>query len=138
VRRLVEVTLIHKSDISFNLLKPKTSLDDMQEIYNIKKPMNHGEMYIYQDNIYFYNGLNWYKANIYDIKEIKSLTHEKQILIHFINYDLLISCDDFSHLQALRDFLNLYHDHPHKHKDESFKDDLATSSDRSEGIGGLK
>jgi hypothetical protein len=96
--------------------------------------MNQGEMYIYQDKIYFFNGKNWYKANIYDIKEIKSLTHEKQILIHFINYDLLISCEDFSHLLALRDFINMYHDQ----NDESFKDGLATSSDRSEGIGGLK
>jgi hypothetical protein len=132
VRRLVEVTLIHKSDISFNVLRPKSRLEDIQEIYNIKEPMNQGEMYIYQDKIYFYNGENWYRANIYDIREIKSLTHEKQILIHFINYDLLISCDDFSHLLALRDFLNMYQ------VDKSLEDGLVTKSDRSEGIGGLK
>jgi hypothetical protein len=128
VRKLAEVRLIHKSDIFFDVLEPMTyNLDLDNEPDDL---IHKGEMYIYQKQIYLFNGLNWYKANIDDIKEIKSLTRQKRMLIHFLNYDLLLSCNEYSHLMALRDFLNLYQEV------NLIEDDIILSG--SETLGGLK
>ena len=42
------------------------------------------------------------------IKDIKSISNLKKILIHFNNYDLLLFSKDYSHLLALRDYLYLF------------------------------
>ena len=69
--------------------------------------MHHGEIYIYLNQIYLFDGNHWYRANIDDIKEIQAIAVQKQILIHFWNFDLILYCKDYSHLMALRDFLYL-------------------------------
>ncbi len=92
--------------------------------------MHRGEMYIYQNKIYLFNGRNWYKARIDDITEIKSISNQKQILIHFLNYDLMIYSNDYSHLLALRDFLTLFK------KREAFDDDPLM--DQSDARGGYR
>ena len=102
---LTTVNLIHKSDVDFDVLEP---LIDNQSVTIIGKDlMHHGEIFIYQDLIFLFDGARWYKANIQEIKSIKSISQKKQILIQFTDFDLVISCKDYSHLLALRDFLYL-------------------------------
>ncbi|WP_455393147.1 hypothetical protein [[Eubacterium] cellulosolvens] len=99
------VSLIHKSDVSFDVLEPIMNPDKIKQ-----KPMHlthHGEIYIYLNDIFLFDGNKWYRANISDIKEIKSFSNKRRILIHFSNFDLIISCADYTHLLALRDFLFL-------------------------------
>jgi hypothetical protein len=105
VRKLTEVNLIHKSDVYFDVVEP--TLDEHILISEPRKNMHHGEIYIYQNQIYLYDGRHWYKANISDIKDIKSLANHKQILIKFWNFDLVLTCNEYPHLLALRDFLFL-------------------------------
>jgi hypothetical protein len=69
--------------------------------------MHHGDIYIYLNRIYLYDDKRWYKANIQDIKEIKTILPKKQILIQFWNFDIVLCTQKYSHLLALRDFLNL-------------------------------
>jgi hypothetical protein len=101
---LTEINLIHKSDVDFevfdSMLNEKTKSQS-------KPLLHHGEIYIYQKEIFLYDGLKWYKAEIQDIKGIRSMAHDKKILIKFWDFDLMLSCKDYSHLLALRDFLFL-------------------------------
>ncbi len=105
MRKLTEVNLIHKSDVYFDVFEP--ILDEQTLINESRKKMHHGEIYIYQNQIYLFDGKNWYKANISDIKDIRSLSNHKQILIKFWNFDLVLTCSEYPHLLALRDFLFL-------------------------------
>lgn len=102
---LTEVSLIHKSDVYFDVLDPMMN-DDMS-VRHVKPIMHHGEIYIYQDHIFLFDNLRWYRAEIKDIKEIKSNSNQKLIMIHFFNFDLVLSCKEYSHLLALRDYLFL-------------------------------
>ncbi len=104
---MTEVNLIHKSDVYFDVLEPK--IDKHTATIPSKKPMHHGEIYIYQNQIFLYDGRHWYRADIMDIKGIKSLSHLKGILIQFWDFNLILSCNEYPHLLALRDFLFLAH-----------------------------
>ena len=103
---LTEINLIHKSDVDFEVFD--SMLTD-QPGFESKPLLHHGEIYIYQKKIFLYDGLKWYKAEIQDIKGIKSISHNKKILIQFLDFDLILSCKEYSHLLALRDFLFLAH-----------------------------
>ena len=104
MRRLAYVKLIHKSNVFFNVKQPA---EDNIHIANALDKMHRGELYIYQNNIFLFDGLRWYRADINDIREIHSSAANKQILIQFWNYDLLLFSNDYSHLLALRDFIFL-------------------------------
>ena len=129
MRNLAEVTLIHKTDVFFDVFKPLILKREFNNNYESNRPMHHGEIYIYQNQIYLYNGKNWYRANIKEIKDIKSISNLKKILIHFNNYDLLLFSKDYSHLLALRDYLYLFKEY--EELDANFMLD-------SKSIGGLK
>jgi arginine/ornithine N-succinyltransferase beta subunit len=102
---LTTVNLIHKSDVDFDVVEP---IINNQSVTIITKDlMHHGEIFIYQDLIFLFDGAKWFKANIQEIKSIKSDSQNKQILIQFSDFDLVISCKEYSHLLALRDFLYL-------------------------------
>jgi len=105
VRTVGMVNLIHKSDVYFDVTD--TEVGELALTGNAVERMHHGEIYIYLDQIYLHEGNRWYKANIKDIKDIKSLASHKQIRIHFLNFDLILFSKDYSHLLALRDFLYL-------------------------------
>jgi hypothetical protein len=108
VRTLSEINLIHKSDVYFDVLDPMIVDDDLNTQHRKPRTLLHrGEIYIYQNKIFLSDGVRWYKANIKDIKEIKSNSNQKQILIHFLDFDLVLSCEEYSHLLALRDYLFL-------------------------------
>ena len=102
---LCKVNLVHKSDVYFDVVKTKIRRPEPFE--RAEKRMHHGEIYIYLNQIYLYDNKRWFKAKIEDIKEIETLLRRKQILIHFLNYDMVLFCERYSHLMALRDFLNL-------------------------------
>jgi hypothetical protein len=57
--------------------------------------------------IFLHDEKRWYKANTTDIKEIKTNVSRKEITIHFRNFDMVLSCKEYAHLMALRDFLFL-------------------------------
>jgi len=98
------VNLIHKSDVYFDVIEPMLPQD---LLVRPKRKMHHGEIYIYINEIYLYDGSRWYRADVRDIKAIKSSSQSKEILIQFVNFDLILSCAEYSHLLALRDFLYL-------------------------------
>jgi len=102
---LTTVNLIHKSDVDFDVMEPL--IDNHSVTIIAKDLMHHGEVFIYHDLIFLFDGARWYKANIQEIKSIKSISQKKQILIHFSNFALVISCKEYSHLLALRGFLYL-------------------------------
>lgn len=103
--KLSEVNLIHKSDVYFDVVKPM--VNKLMQGREPQKVKHHGEIYIYLDRIYLYDTKRWYKASMGDILDIKPMISQKQLLIRFRNYDMVLSCDKYSHLLALRDFLNL-------------------------------
>ena len=100
-----EIDLIHKSDVYFNVLMPIVT-EDSNNICSGGQ-MHHGDIYIYLNRIYLYADKHWYKANVQDIKGIKTNLPQKQILIQFWNFDIVLCTQKYSHLLALRDFLNL-------------------------------
>ena len=105
VRDLTEINLIHKSDVYFDVVEPTAT--GQKVAIRTKSSMRFGEIYIYLNQIYLNDGARWYIADIHEIQEIRSLSNQKQILIHFINFDLILSCEEYTHLLALRDFLFL-------------------------------
>lgn len=106
---LCKVDLVHKSDVYFDVVKTKIRRPEPFE--RNEKQLHHGEIYIYLNQIYLYDNKRWFKANIEDIKNIETLLRRKQILIHFLNYDMVLFCKKNSHLMALRDFLKLSHNY---------------------------
>lgn len=99
------VNLIHKSDVYFNVLKTLKNKGTHKK--KIITQMRHGDIYIYLNRIYLRYDKHWYKADIEDILDIKTILSSKQIHIHFWNYDMVLFCKEYSHLSVLRDFLNL-------------------------------
>jgi hypothetical protein len=136
VRILSDVKLIHKSEVYFNFQRPisnyESILIDRDRIKETTDRMHRGEIYIYKNNIYIYDGVRWYKADIKEIKEIKSYATNKLILIQFPDFDLELYSDDFSHLLALRDFLFL------SNKIPLFEGNLIQPNPSSNGIGGYE
>lgn len=100
-----EVNLIHKSNVYFEVVEPLVK--EKKITLKSKDLMHYGEIYIYSNFLFLYDRKRWYKADIQDIKSIKSKSNEKQILIQFNDFDLIISCEEYTHLLALRDFLFL-------------------------------
>ena len=105
VRDLTEINLIHKSDVYFDVVEPTATGQEVA--IKSKRSMRFGEIYIYLNQIYLNDGTRWYIADIHEIQEIRSISNQKQILIRFINFDLILSCEEYTHLLALRDFLFL-------------------------------
>lgn len=79
--------------------KPKPPLANDQ--------MHHGEVYVYMNQILLHDEYRWYKANVNDIQDIKTILRRKQILIRFGYFGIVISCKEISRLLAIRDYLNL-------------------------------
>ena len=102
---MAEENMIHKSNVYFDVVVPMLK-DDSPSFYPYNQ-MHHGEIYVFQNKIYLRDDSRWYKANIWDIRDIKTMLPLKLILIRFWNYDMVISCKEHSHLLALRDFLSL-------------------------------
>lgn len=105
MRNLPEVNLIHKSDVYFEVVESLITKE--KGTIKPKDLMHHGEIYIYSSNIFLFDGKRWYKADIKDIKDIKSKSNDRQILIQFKDFNLIVSCEEYAHLLALRDFLFL-------------------------------
>ncbi len=103
---LSDVNLIHKSNIYFNVVNPMVKKSILSVLKN-KGRMHHGEIFISNDQILLHDKKHWYRANIQDIKDIKTLNNQKQIQINFNNYDMVLFCKEYSQLLAIRDFLNL-------------------------------
>lgn len=100
-----KINLIRKSDVYFDFFeqmvkgKPKPPLANDQ--------MHHGEVYVYMNQILLHDEYRWYKANVNDIQDIKTILRRKQILIRFGYFGIVISCKEISRLLAIRDYLNL-------------------------------
>ncbi len=88
MRNLSEVNLIHKSNVYFEVVEPLVT--DSKVTLKSKDLMHYGEIYIYSNYLFLYDGERWYKADIQDITSIKSISNEKQILIQFKDFDLII------------------------------------------------
>lgn len=97
--------MIHKSDVYFDVVMPMLKQEPLSNYTSGQ--LHHGDIYIYTNKIYLRDDERWYKADIRDIKDIKTMISRKQILIQFLNYDVVLSSKEYSHLLALRDFLNL-------------------------------
>ena len=82
------MNLIHKSDVYFDVIEPMVK---NHETIWPRERMHHGDIYIYHNEILLFNGQRWYRADIRDIKKIKSLAHNKEILIEFWNFDLILT-----------------------------------------------
>lgn len=77
------------------------------ESKNIVTQMHHGDIYVYLNRIYLHDDERWYKANIREIMDIKAILSHKQLLIKFLNFNLILTSENYSTLLALRDFLML-------------------------------
>jgi hypothetical protein len=100
-----EVFLIHEPDVYFDVIEPE--MMDRISVENTDEQLHHGEIYISLCQIFLHDNKRWYKANIQDIKDIKTDLSHKQLIIHFCEFDMVLSCRDHAHLMALRDFLYL-------------------------------
>ncbi len=127
MRNLAYIKIIHKSEVYFDV--QRSMLDpDNKPYFTESEQLHRGELYIYKDNIYLFDGVKWYKANVQEIKEIRSSAAQKSILIHFGDFDLLLFSDQYFHLLALRDFLFLTHRTP------NYEDNFILSN--ASGLGG--
>lgn len=124
-----EVFLIHEPDVYFDVVKPKLKKDDSVvnklkhkpqerywklklEQYEQYDQLHHGEIYISLGQIFLHDERRWYKAYIKDIKKIKTVVARKELIINFLNFDVVLTCNELSHLLMLRDFLLLSHNFP--------------------------
>jgi hypothetical protein len=73
----------------------------------VNDDMHQGEVYIFLNQILLHDSNCWYKANIQEIQNIKTVIPKKQIIICFGIFDIVLACNELTNLLALRDFLNL-------------------------------
>jgi hypothetical protein len=106
VNYLAAENLIHKSEVYFNFITQKETGSKDQE-QSEPDGMQPGDIYIYLNQICLYENGHWFRANIGDIKGIETLVPLRQIIIYFSDYELVITCNDYSQLAALRDYLYL-------------------------------
>lgn len=97
--------MIHKPDIYFDFFKPE--MLKVSSFQPLTKQMHHGDVYVYLNQIILHENNRWFKVNIQDILEIKTITNNNQILIRFGYFDLIIYCEDITPLLSIRDLLNL-------------------------------
>ncbi len=98
--------LIHKSEVYFNFITQKD-----KGLTNKEQPKSEAiqpcDIYIYLNRICLFENGHWFRANIQDIKGIETIIPLRQVIIYFKDYELVITCNDYSQLAALRDYLYL-------------------------------
>ena len=100
-----KINLIRKSDVYFDFFEPMVK--EKPEPPLVNDQMHHGEVYVYRNQILLHDDYRWYKANVNDIQDIKTIIPRKQIIIRFGYFGIVLSCKDISRLLAIRDYLNL-------------------------------
>ena len=66
-----------------------------------------GRIYVYNSQIIFGDENRWYKLNIEDINEIVAMSNKQKVLLKFDKFNIIIFCENYSHLRALRDYIYL-------------------------------
>lgn len=64
-----------------------------------------GKLYLFEFQIIFGDENRWYKLNIEDINDIISMSNKQKVLLKFDDFNVLLYCDNYSHLRALRDYI---------------------------------
>jgi hypothetical protein len=95
---------MYKSDVYFNVIPPMPKVEE--SMYSSSNGMHYGDISISMNKIYLRDNDQCYKANISDIKKIEAQPNQKQILIHFWNLNMIISCKKYSKLLELYDFIS--------------------------------
>ena len=64
-----------------------------------------GKFYLFESQIIFGDINRWYKLNIEDIDDIVSISNKQKVMLKFSEFNVLLYCDNYSHLRALRDYI---------------------------------
>lgn len=99
--------MIHEPGIYFGFQEPQVTSEPITEPSSAQ--MLQGDIYIFQNYIYIKNNNRWYTVDIKEIKKIKTQVAQKQLIIYFLDYNLVLFSENYTHLLAIRDFLCLSH-----------------------------
>jgi hypothetical protein len=64
-----------------------------------------GKLFLFGSQIILGDENRWYKININDLNDIVSVTDKQQVSLKFEDFNVLLYCDNYSHLRALRDYI---------------------------------
>jgi hypothetical protein len=64
-----------------------------------------GKLYLFEHQMIFGDENRWYKLNIEDINDIVSMSNKQKVSLKFEEFNVLLYCDNYSHLRALRDYI---------------------------------
>ncbi len=102
---------MYKSDVYFDILPPlpegETEDENEEAMHSTTNGMHYGDISISVNQIYLRDDYQCYKAKISDIKKIEAQPQRKQISIHFWDLNMIISCNKYSKLLELFDFISL-------------------------------
>ena len=98
-----ESYVIHEHEVHFGVAYNIDHFDDEGQVFST--PLKSGELYVHQGVIYLGLKDRWYKVDIRDIKEFKSLNKKKKLELVFDSFKVCLYTDQYSHLNALRDIL---------------------------------
>ena len=98
------MNIMYKSDVYFYVLPPMPKAEEA--VYPTSNGMHYGDISISMNKIYLRDDDQCFKANISDIKKIEAQPQRKQILIHFWDLNMIISCNKYSKLLQLFEFIS--------------------------------
>ncbi len=102
---MTKAYVIHESDVHFDV---EFHIDGyMEKDGPVRTPTKRGELYVSEGNIYIGKNDKWYRIGIKDIQDILSVTQQKKIELVFPQFKVSLFTDNYSHLNALRDILNI-------------------------------
>lgn len=99
------VELIHKSDVYFDFFEPDIIKQQLSPRF-VRK-LRHGNVYIYLQQLLLYDNNRWFKVNMQDISEVRTVTVSNQLILRVGLFDLVLCCKEETQLSAISNFLEL-------------------------------
>jgi len=64
-----------------------------------------GKLFLFKTQIILGDEDKWYKINVEDIDDIVSVVDKQKVSLKFDDFNVILYCDNYSHLRALRDYI---------------------------------
>jgi hypothetical protein len=64
-----------------------------------------GKLFLFESQIILGDEDRWYKINVEDITDIVSMLDKQKVSLKFEDFNVVLYCDNYSHLRALRDYI---------------------------------
>ena len=64
-----------------------------------------GKLFLFDSQIILGDEDRWYKIDVDDIDDIVSMVEKQKVSLKFDDFNVVLYCDNYSHLRALRDYI---------------------------------